>query len=490
MKHTPGSEQKPLILVAEDSRSTSAELVQAIGGELGLRVELVETYADAEAFVDARAGEIFLAILDLYLPGSKAFEIVDLCHSKNVPSIVFTSDFSDGTRQRMLSRDIVDYVVKDVHAVRNIIGYIQRLLRNRDIRVLVVEDSVSSRTLLTDLLRQQKFDVVEAVSGEDALEKFACEEGIGLVITDHEMPGISGVELTRRLRADHPKSSLSIIGLSAMSNPRLSAQFIKNGADDFLPKPFETEEFYCRVDHNVETMVTIKALREANAVKNQFLGMAAHDLRSPISGIKGMTEMLLEGLSGPLTDEQRDLIEFIHTANAHMNELVNDLLDISVIEAGKLQLIKKESDLRRVIELRLRVHSIGAKKKSLILEPLLEAVSPFLFDERRVGQVLDNLLTNAIKFSPHGASIEVLLMREDTEAVVAVRDHGQGVPADEEDLLFQSFKQTSVRPTAGESGTGLGLPIVKKIVEAHGGRVWVESDYGKGATFFFSLPMG
>jgi signal transduction histidine kinase len=165
------------------------------------------------------------------------------------------------------------------------------------------------------------------------------------------------------------------------------------------------------------------------------------------------------------------------------------LLDISVIEAGALELLRTKSDLKRLIELRLRVHSIGAKKKTLVLTSSLDDVPEFSFDSRRVGQVLDNLLTNAMKFSPQGGNIEVSLRVEDGEAVVAVRDHGQGVPPGEEELLFQSFKQTSVRPTAGEPGTGLGLPIVRKIVEAHGGRVWAESVYGHGATFFFSLPM-
>jgi Osmosensitive K+ channel histidine kinase len=489
MNHTQDDSSKPLILIVEDSRAAATELKRSIEASFDLRVEVAATYPQARAFLEAHTDDIFLAILDLNLPGAKPGDIVDIFRERRVPSIVFTSDFSESTRKRMLARDIIDYVVKDAHAVRNIVSYIKRLMRNRAIRVLVVEDSTSFCAYLRSLLEQQMFQVVAAASAGEALDLLGREEGIGLVITDFEMPGMNGVELTRRIRADHSKERLPVIGLSAVSNPMLSARFIKNGANDFLAKPFEAEEFYCRVDHNVETMVAIKALREANEVKNQFLGMAAHDLRSPISGIKGMCEMMLEELSGPLNSEQRELLEFIHSANEHMNALVSDLLDISVIEAGALELLRTKGDLKRLIELRLRVHSIGAKKKSLVLTSSLDNVPEFSFDSRRVGQVLDNLLTNAMKFSPQGGSIEVSLRVEGGEAVVAVRDHGQGVPPGEEELLFQSFKQTSVRPTAGESGTGLGLPIVKKIVEAHGGRVWAESVYGHGATFFFSLPM-
>jgi signal transduction histidine kinase len=232
----------------------------------------------------------------------------------------------------------------------------------------------------------------------------------------------------------------------------------------------------------------IRALKEADKIKNQFLGMAAHDLRSPISGINGMAELLLENVCGDLNDEQRELIEFIHEANMYMNGMVNDLLDISVIEAGKLLLLNSESNLMKCSEQRLRIHSAGAKKKSISFVSSLDDVRLFAFDERRIAQVLDNLLTNALKFSPTGESIEVTLVEDDGHALVCIRDNGLGVPPDEEDLLFQSFKKTSVQPTAGESSTGLGLPIVKKIVEAHNGRVWVESDFGKGAAFFFTLP--
>ncbi len=178
---------------------------------------------------------------------------------------------------------------------------------------------------------------------------------------------MNGVDLTRAIRARYSKEQMPVIGISSSKIPMLTARFIKSGANDFIGKPFEIEELYCRVDNNVEMVDTIRRLRRANKVKNQFLGMAAHDLRSPINGINGLTEMFLGGLCGGLTDEQREVIEFIHSANLHMNDMVNDLLDISVIESGRLQLVKNVVDLGEVIKERLRIQSLTAKAKAITI---------------------------------------------------------------------------------------------------------------------------
>ncbi|MGL1861836.1 MAG: response regulator [Pseudodesulfovibrio sp.] len=490
MDTSPDIDDSSVVLIVEDSRAIVSGLQRSIGKHLGLKTEAVTTYDEAREYLNWNAKNVFLAILDLHLPGAPNGEIVDLFCSMAIPSIVFTSDFSQATRERMLSKEIVDYMVKDANSVSEITGYIGRLSRNRNIKVLVVEDSESFRCLVSSLLKKQMFQVVEAVDAEAALQVLDERDDIGLVITDYEMPGMNGVELVKAIRREYSKEQMPIVGISSISDNLLTAQFIKSGANDFLGKPFQIEEFFCRINHNVEMAESLIALKEANAVKNQFLGMAAHDLRSPISGINGLSEMLLEDLCGELNAEQREIIEFIHEANLHMNSMVTNLLDISVIEAGQLKLVKAESDLQELIEKRVRLHSIGAKKKDVTLIPSLQDVAPFFFDATRIGQVLDNLITNAMKFSPVGETIDISLEVVDGAARVCVHDNGEGIPPGEEKLLFQSFKKTSVQPTAGESSTGLGLPIVKKIVQAHEGTVWAEGEFGKGASFCFTLPFG
>lgn len=467
------------------------ELQRSIADNFGSRPDSVRTYAEAREYLDNSSRNISLAILDLNLSDAQHFDIVDLFCSSAVPCILFTPELTVEAHTRLFSKEIIDHVVKDSHAVENLLCYIRRLRRNRKIKILVAGGSMSFRYSLCAMLHRQMFQVLDVEDGESALSILDSGDPVGLVIADYEMPGMNGVDLTWAIRARYSKEQMPVIGISSSDPPMLTARFIQSGANDFISKPFQIEELYCRVDNNVEMVDTIRRLRQANKFKNQFLGMAAHDLRSPINGINGLAEMFLGGLCGELTEEQREVIEFIHSANLHMNDMVNDLLDISVIEAGRLQLVKKFADLGSVIKERLRIHALTAKAKGITLVFPEGRFAPCLFDARRIGQVLDNLLTNAIKFSFSNRSINITLEESGGKALVSVIDHGQGIPSDEKDLLFQiqTFRKTSIRPTAGEASTGLGLAIVKKIVEAHGGEVWVESKFGHGATFRFTLPM-
>lgn len=490
MSHsTPSDTAAPeMILIVESSRGIQAELKGTVESSFDKKVELASSYQDAREILDRSAPEIFLAIVSLNLADAQNGEIVDLVSSMAVPCLVYTSLLDADTRARMLSRNIIDYVVKDSHTIDNLLAYIHRLERNCALRVLVVEDSESFRFAISSLLHRQMFQVIDVPDAESALSILA-EESIDLVITDYVLPGMNGVDLTRLIRADHSKDSIPIIGISATSEAMITATFLKSGANDFIAKPFEAEEFYCRVDHNIETREQIHALRLANDVKNQFIGTTVHDLRNPINGINGLTRLLLDAMSGELNSEQRELIEYINDASQHMNSMVNDLLDISQIEAGKLLLVKTDADLVGLVEKSVRVHGITAKHKSITLHSLCDKIDSFSFDSRRILQVLDNLLTNAIKFSPAGKSIEVTLKMDGDFVVVGVHDHGPGVSPDEEALLFETYARTSAQPTGGESSVGLGLPIVKRIVETHQGQVWVESDPGHGASFYFSLPI-
>lgn len=481
---------KPLVLVVEDSNAVRLELQRAIEQMLTFEVVAVTTYGEARDFLDKRGREVFLAILDLTLPDAPDGQIVDLVCSKSIPCIAFTSDVSEATRQRMLAKDIVDYVVKDTRAVQNVLDYLERLVRNRSNKVLVVEDSETFRLYLCSLLHRHMFQVVDVPDAETALKYLKSNNDISTVIIDYALPGIDGIELTHRIRERYSKAEIVLIGLSSVSESTLPARYIKSGANDFITKPFELEVFYRRINHHVEVLESIRALKKANEIKNQFLGMAVHDLRTPISGIKGLANLLLGGGCGELNEEQLEMLGYIGEANEQMNVLVSDLLDISVIESGELTLEMANGNLEEVVRQRLRIHAFAAKKKGISIRTGFKSLPPFRFDSNRIGQVLDNLLSNAIKFSPADKDIDVSILKdEEGQAMICVKDYGQGIPKEESELLFEVFKKTSVQPTAGESSTGLGLSIVRKIVEAHGGKVWADSVYGEGAMFCFTLPM-
>ena len=231
-------------------------------------------------------------------------------------------------------------------------------------------------------------------------------------------------------------------------------------------------------------------LERLNELKNEFIGMAAHDLRNPLQVIQGYSVMLLKKRFGELNPEQEQFISVIKRNSDFMVKLITDLLYISKIDAGKLKLEPKETDLVRLLQKNIELNRLLLEQKQIrILFVAEENVPQVLLDPSKIEQVLNNLISNAGKFAAPNTTVEVRAHKIDREVVISVKDEGQGIPADEIDRLFIPFENLSVKSTGGEQSTGLGLAIVKRVVEGHKGRIWVQSEVGVGSTFSFSLPL-
>jgi signal transduction histidine kinase len=229
---------------------------------------------------------------------------------------------------------------------------------------------------------------------------------------------------------------------------------------------------------------------QLNELKNKFLGIAAHDLRNPIGVIKGYLGLFLGGMLGEIPQTQREFMLNMNRNCEAMLTLINDLLDVSAIEAGQLDLRLAEVDLTAYLKECLSFSQMLAGAKSINLEIDLEPSLPKVrMDADRVGQIINNLVTNAIKYSYPNTLITMKARAAGDNVEISVSDQGQGIPADELPKVFADFGRTSVRPTAGEKSTGLGLAIVKRMVEAHQGRIQVQSQVGQGSTFTFTLPI-
>jgi signal transduction histidine kinase len=229
-------------------------------------------------------------------------------------------------------------------------------------------------------------------------------------------------------------------------------------------------------------------LASLNALKNQFLGMAAHDLRNPLQGILYYSEFLLED-PARLEADQLEFITVIHDQSQYMTSLVNDLLDVATIESGKLQLDLQPVDLAKLAQTNLVRNRLFAGRKNITLDFEVGNIPMSLLDAAKMEQVLDNLTTNAIKYSRPGSHVHIRLRVAGTEILLSVQDEGPGIPPAELDLLFKPFQRTSVKSTGGEKSSGLGLVIAKRIVNGHAGRIWVESQVGIGSTFFVAIPV-
>ncbi len=232
------------------------------------------------------------------------------------------------------------------------------------------------------------------------------------------------------------------------------------------------------------------ALVRLDDVKNEFLGIAAHDLRNPISTISCYSDILVNDLEGQLSDDHMEFLSGMKSQTCFMLHLLDDLLDVTAIEMGKLRLDLQRADITSLVRRGVSLNRVVANRKNitLLFEPHVD-IPEFYLDPAKIQQVIDNLLSNALKYSEPGTVVEIDVRSNEGYATLTVRDQGRGIPASELHKLFTAFGKTSVSATSGEKSVGLGLAIVKKIIEAHKGRVWVDSEVGRGSAFHVSLPM-
>lgn len=478
------------ILIVDDSKALAMLASKKLHQQLDCETVLAHSLAEAREAIAQSPTPFFVAVLDLTLPDAPQGEVVDMVVQQGIRSIVLTGTFGEEWRETLLAKNVVDYVIKkDIHDFDYIAMLIDRLDRNASIKTLVVDDSSSYRNYITRLLRTQNFQVQEACDGEQGLAMLEADEEIRLVITDYLMPKMDGIEMVGRIREKWGPDRLAVIGASSENDPVVSARFLKTGVSDFLNKPFTTEEFNCRIQHNIERIERVVALRDSLETKNRFLGIAAHDLRNPLGGIKGFSTLLIQEKFGPLAPKQKELLNHVLTSSKQMLGMINDLLDISVIESGNLNLRCMDSDLVSLIQDRLHQSRLLAEPKEICIETEFAAVPLIPCDPNRFSQILDNLLSNAIKYSQPGSCVTVRLLREEHQLRLQVQDQGQGISEAEQKKLFRHFQRLSSTPTAGEQSTGLGLAIVKRMVEAHGWRITARSELGQGSVFEVLIPL-
>lgn len=238
-----------------------------------------------------------------------------------------------------------------------------------------------------------------------------------------------------------------------------------------------------------EVLLARARLAEAEGIEASFLSAMTHELRTPLNAILGFTDVILQGLSGPLTEVQVRQLSSVDRAAKRLIELINDVLDLSKAQSGQLQLSREEFDLGRSIRKVATEIGAEAERRSLPLTVRInEKAERAIGDMRRTEQILRHLLSNAVKFTEKG-EVRIEALREEGEVAVLVTDTGIGIAPGQMDLLFRPFRQLDSGHTRRYDGVGLGLSLSKLLIEAMGGRIWVESEPGRGSTFGFSLPV-
>jgi two-component system sensor histidine kinase/response regulator len=362
--------------------------------------------------------------------------------------------------------------------------------------ILVAEDSPIQAEMLRRDLVKEGYRVRLTRDGEEALQEILSAPP-AIALLDVVMPKRTGIEVCREIKTNPLVHFVPVVLVTVLEEQEHKIEGIEAGADDFLNKPVDMTELRARVRSLVQARRLYEELvqkngelEKLNQQKNQFLGMAAHDLRNPLNAILKYSRFLQEEASDKLGSDQVDFLHQIRSSSEFMLNMVTDLLDITQIESGEMNLSPRPGNFARMTESSVSLNRVLASQKHITLE--YDSPKDFpdsLFDSHKMEQVLNNLIGNAVKFSKSETRVFVSVQQDDGKALIRVKDEGQGIPESEIDLLFRPFSTTSVKGTQGEKSTGLGLSIVKNIVEAHGGQIGVTSEVQVGSTFEVSLPI-
>lgn len=379
-------------------------------------------------------------------------------------------------------------------------------------RILVVDDEEKNRRLLADLLSAEGYTVQTAVNGVEGL-RVANEFRPETILMDVMMPEMDGVEACRRLKADPETTSIPILLATALHERADRLKGIQAGADDFMTKPIDVEEIRLRVRNAVhakrlydqvrDAYVQLQALQELRDNLTQFI---VHDLRSPLAAIIGNLELLKLGYLEPLKTKQLEGVSSAFGISHQLLEMINSLLDVARLESGRMPLRLESADLPHLVREALAILGplLGCARVSVDVPPVLP---PVVCDGVLIQRVLVNLLGNASNFvSTDGAIIVSARLTADGARagdpatpippdsqtpilLVSVADTGPGIPAQYQEKIFDKFGQVDSRSGRRKYSTGLGLTFCKLAVEAHGGRIGVQSVVGQGSTFWFTLPV-
>lgn len=365
-----------------------------------------------------------------------------------------------------------------------------------DVNILIVDDRPENLLSLESIIEGPNRNIIKAESGNEAL-KLALKDTFALIITDVQMPEMDGFEMVSILRMNPKMKLVPIIFATAISkDDQYVHQGYSEGAVDYLFKPLDATVVAAKVDifvtlyrQNHLMQIQNDELVKLNENKNKFLGMAAHDIRNPLLVIEQYSKFILEDNNEPQSDIYKNA-SIIHASSRFIHDLVDELLDVTKIESGTFEIKKENVEIKELIENSVKLNSIFSNRKEIeIISEIDDTLTTVGLDLSKINQVLNNLISNAIKYSDKNTKVTIKASKVEQQLRIDVIDQGKGVKKSEFKKLFEAFQTTSTVGTDGEKSTGLGLLIVKKIVEGHGGKMEVKSEVNVGSAFSFLIPL-
>lgn len=362
-----------------------------------------------------------------------------------------------------------------------------RSVNTENSRVLIVDDVDVNVQVAKAILQKDGLQILTASDGPSAL-KTVRSSSVDLILLDIMMPRMDGFSVIEVLKNDSKTKDVPVIFLTARNDEESLTRAFDLGAVDYITKPFRGAELRMRVRNHLQLRLIRQQLEEANAAKDKFFSIIAHDLRSPFTSLLGMSQYLAKGIDELDADVAKEFLEGIHTSSKNAFNLLENLLEWSRIQTGRLPMSPEELDLADIVEENLSLYEVNISAKELMIVNNLNTPEPAYVDENSANMVVRNVLSNAIKFTPRGGTIELSSRRTDSEVFISIKDSGEGIDPDIMDKLFRIDVRNSSHGTEMEKGSGLGLILCKEFLEKNGGSIQADSEPGQGAVFTFRLP--
>ena len=357
------------------------------------------------------------------------------------------------------------------------------------IRALLIEDNPGDARLIREMLRDADVELVHVDRLAFGLERLAAE-AYEVLLLDLSLPDSRGFETFERAHAEQP--NVPIVVLSGLDDEDTAVRAVQAGAQDYLVKGRVDGGLLLRaMRYAIERQALQTARQQLERQRDEFFSSVSHDLRTPVASIKAAIGVVLANEPPNMPAALHRLLANIDVAADELAALIDDLLEIACLQAGRVELWHSDVDLRDLVTRAARGIEplVQARQQRLELDVPDQPVRASV-DAERFGRVLKNLLGNAQKYGRDRGRIAVRLERQPEKVLLAVCDDGPGIPDAEQERIFERFYRTSAPRAEGPVGSGLGLPIARALVELHGGRLWVESAPGQGSTFHVSLPPG
>lgn len=362
--------------------------------------------------------------------------------------------------------------------------------------ILIVDDVISNVLLLKVLLGKEKYNILIASGGREAIE-ITVNQQPDLILLDVMMPEMTGFEVAAHLKNNTKTANIPIIFLTALNSTEDIVKGFQAGANDFITKPFNKEELLVRVNHQISLVAAkrlilekTEELRRTIVGRDKLYSVIAHDLRSPLASIKMVLNMLVLTLSKEsLGSEMYQMLEMANHSTEDVFSLLDNLLKWTKSQVGKLNVVYMDFDINEVINGVIEIFSLVSASKNIKLVHTSNSPVMVHGDIDMLKTILRNLLSNALKFSYENSQILIDTSISDGMAVISVKDSGKGMSKEDQGRLLKTETHFSSYGTNNEEGSGLGLLLCQDFANKNGGRLWFDSEEGKGSTFYFSVPL-